>query len=200
MLKKIHYINSLDVYKMSIHINLTSTPVSQIENLQEQLRDKEKQMSSLRERVKSLQTDTSNTDTALTTLEDSLAEKVRVTSRGRYNTPPDYRTTHWCSSKWHQHGRRLESKHLCLVINISCSLYMLSFGPVFNVSPCKQERIIERLKEQRDREEREKAEELDSSKKELRELKEKVSMLQGDLSDREVRDHQTVLKDEWKHH
>lgn len=186
--------------KMSIHINLTSTPVSQIENLQEQLRDKEKQMSSLRERVKSLQTDTSNTDTALTTLEDSLAEKVRVTSRGRYNTPPDYRTNHWCSSKWHQHGRRLESKHLRLVINISCSLYMLDFWHCVNVSPCKQERIIERLKEQRDREEREKAEELDSSKKELRELKEKVSMLQGDLSDREVRDHQTVLKDEWKHH
>lgn len=49
----------------------------QIENLQEQLRDKEKQMSSLKERVKSLQADTSNTDTALTTLEESLAEKVR---------------------------------------------------------------------------------------------------------------------------
>lgn len=49
-----------------------------------------------------------------------------------------------------------------------------------------QERIIERLKEQRDREEREKAEELDSSKRELKELKEKVSLLQGDLSDREV--------------
>ncbi|KTF87973.1 hypothetical protein cypCar_00047357 [Cyprinus carpio] len=67
-------------------------------------------------------------------------------------------------------------------------------------SLAEKERIIERLKEQRDREEREKAEELDSSKKELRELKEKVSMLQGDLSDREVRDHQTVLKDKWKHH
>lgn len=50
----------------------------QIENLQEQLRDKEKQMSSLKERVKSLQADTSNTDTALTTLEESLAEKVRL--------------------------------------------------------------------------------------------------------------------------
>lgn len=50
--------------------------VPQIENLQEQLRDKEKQMSSLKERVKSLQADTSNTDTALTTLEESLAEKV----------------------------------------------------------------------------------------------------------------------------
>lgn len=50
----------------------------QIENLQEQLRDKEKQMSSLKERVKSLQTDTSNTDTALTTLEESLAEKVSL--------------------------------------------------------------------------------------------------------------------------
>ena len=48
----------------------------QIENLQEQLRDKEKQLSSLKERVKSLQADTSNTDTALTTLEESLAEKV----------------------------------------------------------------------------------------------------------------------------
>lgn len=52
----------------------------QIENLQEQLRDKEKQMSSLKERVKSLQADTSNTDTALTTLEESLAEKVRLLS------------------------------------------------------------------------------------------------------------------------
>lgn len=49
---------------------------TQIENLQEQLRDKEKQMSSLKERVKSLQADTTNTDTALTTLEEALAEKV----------------------------------------------------------------------------------------------------------------------------
>lgn len=35
-------------------------------------------MSSLKERVKSLQADTSNTDTALTTLEESLAEKVSL--------------------------------------------------------------------------------------------------------------------------
>lgn len=35
-------------------------------------------MSSLKERVKSLQTDTSNTDTALNTLEESLAEKVSL--------------------------------------------------------------------------------------------------------------------------
>ncbi|XP_077091120.1 ELKS/Rab6-interacting/CAST family member 1 isoform X3 [Siphateles boraxobius] len=48
-----------------------------------------------------------------------------------------------------------------------------------------KERIIERLKEQRDRDEREKSEELESNKKELKELKEKVSLLQGDLSDRE---------------
>lgn len=68
------------------------------------------------------------------------------------------------------------------------------------MSTSEQERIIERLKEQRDREEREKAEELDSSKKELRELKEKVSILQGDLSDREVRDQQPVLKEDKKCH
>ncbi|XP_052437974.1 ELKS/Rab6-interacting/CAST family member 1 isoform X2 [Carassius gibelio] len=49
-----------------------------------------------------------------------------------------------------------------------------------------KERIIERLKEQRDRDEREKSEELDSSKKELKELKERVSLLQGELSDREA--------------
>lgn len=54
---------------------------TQIENLQEQLRDKEKQMSSLKERVKSLQADTTNTDTALTTLEEALAEKVSEGSR-----------------------------------------------------------------------------------------------------------------------
>lgn len=63
----------------------------------------------------------------------------------------------------------------------------LSVTPDLNTfSTCLQERIIERLKEQRDREEREKSEELDTSKRELKELKEKVSLLQGDLSDREV--------------
>lgn len=59
-----------------MYLNINLHMIFQIENLQEQLRDKEKQMSSLRERVKSLQTDTSNTDTVLSTLEDSLAEKV----------------------------------------------------------------------------------------------------------------------------
>ena len=49
---------------------------TQNEKLEEQLRDKEKQMSSLKERVKSLQADTTNTDTALTTLVEALAEKV----------------------------------------------------------------------------------------------------------------------------
>ncbi|KAM5171057.1 ELKS/Rab6-interacting/CAST family member 1 isoform 2-T2 [Mantella aurantiaca] len=48
-----------------------------------------------------------------------------------------------------------------------------------------KERIIERLKEQRDRDEREKQEEIESCKKELKELKEKVSQLQGDLSEKE---------------
>lgn len=65
--------------------------VPQIENLQEQLRDKEKQMSSLKERVKSLQADTSNTDTALTTLEESLAEKVNLCL---------HEVCDWCHSKF----------------------------------------------------------------------------------------------------
>ncbi|XP_069844954.1 ELKS/Rab6-interacting/CAST family member 1 isoform X10 [Dipodomys merriami] len=49
-----------------------------------------------------------------------------------------------------------------------------------------KERTIERLKEQRDRDEREKQEEMDNYKKDLKELKEKVSMLQGDLSEKEA--------------
>ncbi|XP_060923494.1 ELKS/Rab6-interacting/CAST family member 1-like isoform X1 [Limanda limanda] len=49
-----------------------------------------------------------------------------------------------------------------------------------------KERIIERLKEQREREEREKGDEMESSKKELKELREKVSQLQADLADRET--------------
>lgn len=49
---------------------------AQIENLQEQLRDKDKQLGNLKDRVKSLQTDSSNTDTALATLEEALSEKV----------------------------------------------------------------------------------------------------------------------------
>ncbi|KAM6961508.1 ELKS/Rab6-interacting/CAST family member 1-like isoform 7-T7 [Tautogolabrus adspersus] len=49
-----------------------------------------------------------------------------------------------------------------------------------------KERIIERLKEQREREDREKGEEVEIGKKELKELREKVSQLQADLSDRET--------------
>ncbi|XP_051011191.1 ELKS/Rab6-interacting/CAST family member 1 isoform X5 [Acomys russatus] len=49
-----------------------------------------------------------------------------------------------------------------------------------------KERTIERLKEQRDRDEREKQEEIDTYKKDLKDLKEKVSMLQGDLSEKEA--------------
>lgn len=61
------------------------------------------------------------------------------------------------------------------------------------VSSSSQERIIERLKEQRDRDDREKTEELDCTKKELKELKERLSLIQGDLSDREVRNKQKRL-------
>ncbi len=53
----------------------------QIENLLEQLKDKDKQLAGLRERVQGLQTDSSNTDTALATLEEALSEKVQ--NRGR---------------------------------------------------------------------------------------------------------------------
>ncbi|XP_038857301.1 ELKS/Rab6-interacting/CAST family member 1-like isoform X2 [Salvelinus namaycush] len=53
-------------------------------------------------------------------------------------------------------------------------------------SLAEKERIIERLKEQRDRDDREKTEDIESNKKELKELREKLSLLQGDLSDRET--------------
>lgn len=53
----------------------------QIENLQEQLRDKDKQLSNLKDRVKSLQTDSTNTDTALATLEEALSEKVNLNDK-----------------------------------------------------------------------------------------------------------------------
>ncbi|XP_039213011.1 ELKS/Rab6-interacting/CAST family member 1 isoform X9 [Crotalus tigris] len=49
-----------------------------------------------------------------------------------------------------------------------------------------KERTIERLKEQRDRDEREKQEEIDNYKKDMKDLKEKVSVLQADLSEKET--------------
>ncbi|KAM8864338.1 ERC protein 2-like isoform 13-T14 [Spinachia spinachia] len=57
---------------------LENVHVREIENLLEQLKDKDKQLAGLRERVQGLQTDSSNTDTALTTLEEALSEKERV--------------------------------------------------------------------------------------------------------------------------
>uniref|UniRef100_W5NA32 ELKS/RAB6-interacting/CAST family member 2 n=1 Tax=Lepisosteus oculatus TaxID=7918 RepID=W5NA32_LEPOC len=98
------------------------TKQKKIENLQEQLRDKDKQLTNLKDRVKSLQTDSSNTDTALATLEEALSEK---------------------------------------------------------------ERIIERLKEQRERDDRERLEEVESYKKENKDLKEKVNALQAELTEKE---------------
>lgn len=51
---------------------------------------------------------------------------------------------------------------------------------------CTQERIIERLKDQREREDRERLEEVDSYKKENKDLKEKVNSLQIELTEKEV--------------
>ncbi|XP_014725487.1 PREDICTED: ELKS/Rab6-interacting/CAST family member 1 isoform X5 [Sturnus vulgaris] len=49
-----------------------------------------------------------------------------------------------------------------------------------------KEKTIERLKEQRDRDEREKQEEIDNYKKDIKDLKERVSILQGDLTEKET--------------
>ncbi|XP_059834047.1 ELKS/Rab6-interacting/CAST family member 1-like isoform X3 [Hypanus sabinus] len=49
-----------------------------------------------------------------------------------------------------------------------------------------KERIIERLKDQRERDEREKQDEIDGYKKELKEIKEKFTNLQRDLSEKEA--------------
>lgn len=49
-----------------------------------------------------------------------------------------------------------------------------------------QERIIERLKEQREREDRERMDEVESYKKENKDLKEKVNSLQLELTEKEV--------------
>ncbi|XP_054901933.1 ERC protein 2-like [Poeciliopsis prolifica] len=86
-----------------------------IENLLEQLKDKDKQLVGLRERVQGLQTDSSNTDTALATLEEALSEK---------------------------------------------------------------ERVIENLRDQKEREDRARLEEMDQMRRENQELKEKLAVLQ----------------------
>ncbi|XP_061920953.1 ELKS/Rab6-interacting/CAST family member 1-like isoform X8 [Entelurus aequoreus] len=49
-----------------------------------------------------------------------------------------------------------------------------------------KERTIERLKEQREKEEREKGDEMESTKKELKDLRAKVSQMQADLAEREA--------------
>lgn len=62
---------------LSSSLSLCLSFFLQIENLLEQLKDKDKQLVGLRERVQGLQTDSSNTDTALATLEEALSEKVQ---------------------------------------------------------------------------------------------------------------------------
>ena len=47
----------------------------QIDNLTEQLKDRDNQASSLRERISALQADQTSSDTAVSSLEDALIEK-----------------------------------------------------------------------------------------------------------------------------
>lgn len=68
---------------LSSSLSLSLSICFQIENLLEQLKDKDKQLAGLKERVQGLQTDSSNTDTALATLEEALSEKVQ--DRRRYD-------------------------------------------------------------------------------------------------------------------
>ncbi|XP_061909781.1 ERC protein 2 isoform X3 [Entelurus aequoreus] len=65
--------NMLDVKERKVYVLQ-----KKIENLLEQLKDKDKQLTGLRDRVHGFQTDSSNTDTALATLEEALSEKERV--------------------------------------------------------------------------------------------------------------------------
>ena len=60
------------------------------------------------------------------------------------------------------------------------------FSPVLFFSFASQERIIERLKEQRERDDRERLEEIESFRKENKDLKEKVNALQAELTEKEV--------------
>ncbi|KAG2460240.1 RB6I2 protein, partial [Polypterus senegalus] len=186
-----------------------------IENLQEQLRDKEKQMTSLKERVKSLQADTSNTDTALATLEEALAEKNTMDENLSAALELLEDGNLMAAFQIHTACDQLDSAEKAVSFAVRArrmNLLRTSSLPTDVQSPLVEvidegdqlfntvlqqtlaqiqktrhlERIIERLKEQRDRDEREKTEEIENTKKELKELREKVSTLQGDLSDKET--------------
>lgn len=71
----------------------------------------------------------------------------------------------FCSMLWHIHWWVLTSSFLLIAL---------------------QERIIERLKEQRERDDRERLEEIESFRKENKDLKEKVNALQAELTEKEV--------------
>ena len=60
------------------------------------------------------------------------------------------------------------------------------FSPLLFLTIASQERIIERLKEQRERDDRERLEEIESFRKENKDLKEKVNALQAELTEKEV--------------
>lgn len=75
---------------LSSSLSLSLSFFLQIENLLEQLKDKDKQLAGLRERVQGLQTDSSNTDTALATLEEALSEKVQNKARDERRVSLDW--------------------------------------------------------------------------------------------------------------
>ncbi|XP_061668366.1 ERC protein 2-like isoform X10 [Syngnathoides biaculeatus] len=73
-----HRTGILAMVAQETEAQLENMHVREIENLLEQLKDKDKQLTGLKDRVQGLQTDSSNTDTALATLEEALSEKERV--------------------------------------------------------------------------------------------------------------------------
>ena len=69
---------------------------------------------------------------------------------------------------------------------MACTLIESHFFFLVNWAIASQERIIERLKEQRERDDRERLEEIESFRKENKDLKEKVNALQAELTEKEV--------------
>lgn len=69
---------------------------------------------------------------------------------------------------------------------MSCHVVLMVFHFFFFFTIASQERIIERLKEQRERDDRERLEEIESFRKENKDLKEKVNALQAELTEKEV--------------
>ncbi|XP_042622690.1 LOW QUALITY PROTEIN: ERC protein 2-like [Cyprinus carpio] len=180
-----------EIKQMEVYKNHSKFMKSKIDQLKQELSKKESELLALQTKLETLNNQNSDCKQHIEVLKESLTAKEQRAAILQTEVKKNLQEQLRDKSKHHFGNHRDRVKSLPLTDSIKHSKISIMNGWMPSstleeaLSQIEKERIIERLKEQREREDRERMEEVDSYKKENKDLKEKVNSLQVELTEKE---------------